>query len=553
MLLVYHKFRCFQRPPVRGLSLAQEKHKLAPMARADSIRTVWQRDTAKRLRGRFALLSSTVPLLWLAMALPTLAATVEEAGLATAPAPYSLTRTLNPTNGLGCWIWTTNTYPRQTCRFWKAFEVPGSSPVVRAVLWITADNGYTLLLDGREVGRGINWRVVTEYDMSWFLDSGVHVLAVDAFNDSDTSGPNLAGVILGLKITFANGHTLEVGTDESWRIVPKNVRNWEARTRAPAQWPPARVICPWGGRPEWQTPFKLLRVAPEPPLLVHFWQKGWFQLTTLSVCGLVGLFCLRLMAQVSLQSKAQQLLQLERARIARDIHDELGAGLTKLVLLGEVLQSEAGAAGQTRAQIAQLCERARSISHTMDEVVWAVNSKRDTLRDFATYVCKYAQAFLESSPIRCRLDVEPDMPALSFALPVRRNLFLAVKEAINNAAKHSAATELYVRIHRQGHGLQVVVEDNGRGFDPSLADPERNGLGNMAQRMAEVGGHCHLWGEPGAGCRVAFVLPALQPKRSPAWLHWRWWLPFASPAQSPPTPAAAVVLQKPPSAAHAPR
>ena len=71
-----------------------------------------------------------------------------------------------------------------------------------------------------------------------------------------------------------------------------------------------------------------------------------------------------------------------------------------------MVQSELQADSETRLQIAQLCEKARNLSHIMDEVVWAINSRRDTLRDFATYVCKYAQSFLESSPIRCRLDVE---------------------------------------------------------------------------------------------------------------------------------------------------
>src|ERR1019366_10115638 len=92
--------------------------------------------------------------------------------------------------------------------------------------------------------------------------------------------------------------------------------------------------------------------------------------------------------------------------------------------------------------------RAGRGGHGMDEVVWAVNARRDTSRDFANYVCKYAQVFLNSTPIRCRLDVEPDLPATVFDLPLRRNLFLAVKEALNNAAKHSEATELFLRIYR---------------------------------------------------------------------------------------------------------
>ncbi len=439
------------------------------------------------------------------------------------PAPSaaaSFNPVLNPTNGLGSWIWTTNCYPRQTCRLWKSFEVPSSAVVVRALLRMTADNGYTLFLDGRELGKGINWRLVTEYDVTWLLEPGTHVLAVDAFNDMDTTGPNLAGVILGLRIVFADGRNLEVASDPSWRIAPQTERNWQTVRHASA-WPAAKVVSPWGGRREWVAPFKIISVPPEPPVPIRFWQRGWFQITILSLCGMVVLVCLRLMAQVTLQSKAQQLLQLERARIARDIHDDLGAGLTKLVLLGEVAQSELQADSETRAQISQLCERARELSHAMDEVVWAINSRRDTLRDFASYVCKYAQAFLSSTPIRCRLDVEPELPTLAFDLPIRRNLFLAVKEALNNAAKHSGATELYLRVHRQGEGLRVVVEDNGKGIDLAQASPERNGLTNMAQRMKEVGGSCHLSGEPGAGCRVVFTLPRLQGQRRAHWFRWR--------------------------------
>jgi signal transduction histidine kinase len=95
---------------------------------------------------------------------------------------------------------------------------------------------------------------------------------------------------------------------------------------------------------------------------------------------------------------------------------------------------------------------------------------------------------------------------------VRRNLFLAVKEALNNAAKHSQADELFLRIHRHDQKLSVAVEDNGRGFDPAQAAGERNGLANMAQRMNEVGGTCDISSQPGGGCLVVFTVP-LPPRR----------------------------------------
>jgi signal transduction histidine kinase len=120
-------------------------------------------------------------------------------------------------------------------------------------------------------------------------------------------------------------------------------------------------------------------------------------------------------------------------RIARDVHDELGAGLTQLVLLAEVTRREAETGGPVRESLQQLCSRARALAAALDEVVWAINCRRDTLQDFVNHTCKYAGAFLAQAGMRCRLDIAPNLPALSFALPTRRNLFLAVKEALNNA------------------------------------------------------------------------------------------------------------------------
>jgi signal transduction histidine kinase len=109
------------------------------------------------------------------------------------------------------------------------------------------------------------------------------------------------------------------------------------------------------------------------------------------------------------------------------------------------------------------------------------------------------------------------MPATPFDLPVRRNLFLAVKEALNNAAKHSAADELFLRIYRRGQKLSVAVEDNGRGFKPNATDGERNGMSNMVERMAEIGGTCELSTQPGGGCLIVFTVPL--PSKKHRWFR----------------------------------
>jgi len=126
-------------------------------------------------------------------------------------------------------------------------------------------------------------------------------------------------------------------------------------------------------------------------------------------CGLFVTICLYLLIQLVSQSKAHHLVQAERDRIARDIHDDLGSKLTQLLLTGEV-----GAdciAPAAAAPLSQMCDGARNILATIDEVVWIVNSQHDNLEDFAIYVCKYAQHFLQPTSIRCRFDVAAELPA----------------------------------------------------------------------------------------------------------------------------------------------
>ena len=405
------------------------------------------------------------------------------------------------TNQLGQWIWETNAFDKQAVRLWRAFEIPAGAKVTNATLHITVDNGYTLFLDGEEIGRGSDWRTVTEYDITRLLAPGRHVLAVEGFNDRLEGG-----LIFGLQVCSANRPVMEVRSDDSWRITVQTGRNWADKVLA-ATSHRAKIIGPMHSHPWEIWPYGIARVPPLRPVIIHFWQRGWVQLTLLAICSGAVLFCLWLWTQLSAQAKAQRFLQVERARIARDIHDDLGAQLTQLLLLGEVAQREQPEGSAARGQFTQICAGARELAHAMDEVVWAVNSRRDTVRDFTTYVCKYAQIFLNATNIRCRLDVEPEMPATAFDLPVRRNLFLAVKEALNNAAKHSQADELYLRIFRRDHRLSVIVEDNGRGFDPAQAGAGRNGLTNMAQRMEEIGGTCAVSSQPDGGCLVIFTVP----------------------------------------------
>jgi signal transduction histidine kinase len=176
---------------------------------------------------------------------------------------------------------------------------------------------------------------------------------------------------------------------------------------------------------------------------------------------------------------------------------------------------------EAAADLDRIYRTARELTRAMDEIVWAVNPQHDTLDSLATYLGKFAQDFLNAVHIRCRLDLPMQLPVWPLTAEVRHNLFLAFKEALNNAVRHADATEVRVSLSIEPAGFALRVEDAGRGFvtgaDGSAArDPVRlasgNGLANMQQRLAEIGGRCDLRSAPGEGTKVTFFVPVKVPE-----------------------------------------
>ncbi|HEX9046543.1 MAG TPA: histidine kinase, partial [Verrucomicrobiae bacterium] len=333
--------------------------------------------------------------------------------------------------GLGSWIWADTVADKQTVRLWRSFIVPPGALVSRASLRITADNGYRAFLDGREIGRGGDYNDLTEYDLTQLLAPGQHILAVEGFNDALA-----AGVIAGLKVQLLSGRTLDILSDASWRVAPPDEKNWTTRGQPGADWKPASIVG-FAGKFEWLRPKRILSSPPLLPQQIYFWQRGWFLTLVLAASALALLFSIRQGLKLAVHMRSQKLLDRERARIARDMHDELGSGLTQLTLLGELVLRETRADGAPRARLTELCTKARLLLRSMDEIVWAVNPRRDTVKDFAAFISEHAQEYLASTAIRCRQDVAEELPDLPLDLPQRRNMLLAVKEAVRNAARHS--------------------------------------------------------------------------------------------------------------------
>jgi len=403
--------------------------------------------------------------------------------------------------GLGSWIWTDTVADKQPCRLWRTFIIPPGTLVSRAVLRITADNGYRVFLDGREVGRGGDYNDLTEYDVTQLIGPGTHVLAVEGFNDALA-----AGVIAGLNVEMLSGQKLELLSDAAWKVVPMDEKKWTTRREPGPDWKPATIVG-FAGKFDWQRPKRILSSPPLLPQQIFFWQRGWFLATVLSLSALVIIFSIRQGLKLAVHNRSNKLLDRERARIARDMHDDLGSGLTQLTLLGELLMRDAAAAGESQTRLTELCAKARSLLRLMDEIVWTVNPRRDTVKDFAAFISEHAQEYLTSTAIRCRQEMAEELPDIPLDLPQRRNLLLAVKEAIRNAARHSGADEVHLSLRVVDGSLEVVIEDNGKGFMPTDTQINRNGLVNMKHRLADIGGSFNLKAAPGKGCRIAFLVP----------------------------------------------
>ena len=205
----------------------------------------------------------------------------------------------------------------------------------------------------------------------------------------------------------------------------------------------------------------------------------------------------------------QAAVERDRARIAKDIHDDVGAGLTQITLLTELARREPA---QTGANLERITQSARKLTKAMDEIVWAVDPQHDTVAGLMDYISAYAEDYLRVAEVRCRMDLPMELPAARVDAEVRYNLFLALKESLNNIVKHAQATEVWLRLKLAPGRLTLEIEDNGKGLQSSAgaAGEERlssgSGLGNLEKRLASVGGRCEIHSVAGQGTRVELTV-----------------------------------------------
>lgn len=203
--------------------------------------------------------------------------------------------------------------------------------------------------------------------------------------------------------------------------------------------------------------------------------------------------------------KRESALERERARISRDLHDEMGVGLTEIGLLGDL--AALPDLGKTSDLAAEISQRARGLVGSLDEIVWAINPANDHSLALGDYFSRYAQNLLQRAGIRCRLDVENHSLDAPIDAEGRHHLFLAFKEALNNVINHANASEVRIRIAEDASVLTVRVEDDGCGFASYRSEGSPDGLRGMRERLAGIGGSCEIRSKPTEGTSIVFKLP----------------------------------------------
>jgi signal transduction histidine kinase len=200
------------------------------------------------------------------------------------------------------------------------------------------------------------------------------------------------------------------------------------------------------------------------------------------------------------------MLERERTRIAQDMHDEIGSSLTHISILGEVMKKNIGDKNETKRLIDQVSGISGGLVDELNNIIWALNPGNDTLSCFLSYIRRYTSEYLVDTKISAECIFSENIPELPMTSDQRRNLFLVIKEAINNSVKYSGATTLQIRISLSEDLLSVTVKDDGTGFDLDACLNKGNGLTNMRKRVESLSGSFRVESGIGLGTTIAITV-----------------------------------------------
>jgi signal transduction histidine kinase/ligand-binding sensor domain-containing protein len=263
-------------------------------------------------------------------------------------------------------------------------------------------------------------------------------------------------------------------------------------------------------------------LAPAAIVIPPAWWQTWTFTIAVTLLLILGFgWLVRHWSQRRLRARLEQLerehqLQRERARIARDLHDELGYSVTQIGLIADRLKTEPALA-TIRDGLGELASCTRRLSGELEGVVWTVSPKNDQWNRLASYIRQFSLNFFADTPITCTVEGVDSAPAAPLAPEVQHHLLAIVKEVLNNTLKHARATRVQISMSYDERRMLLRIADNGTGFDPAAMEhSERNGLTNLRARADEIGASMEIDSAPGRGTAFTFDVPfrAVIPPRS---------------------------------------
>jgi signal transduction histidine kinase/ligand-binding sensor domain-containing protein len=240
-----------------------------------------------------------------------------------------------------------------------------------------------------------------------------------------------------------------------------------------------------------------------------WWQTWWFRsvigllIIVLLIIGFRFYYRRKLERQMALLEK-QQAIEKERTRIATDMHDDLGAGLSRIKFLSQSILKKRGNDEVITAELEKITSFSDEMSEKMGEIIWALNEKNDTLADLIAYTRSYTVEYLANHGIKCEATTPLHLPGNFITGEMRRNIFLSVKECLHNIVKHAEATKVFFSIQVNGK-MQVIIHDNGKGIDWNNQRAFSNGIANLKKRMKEINGSVTFSNEKGT--KVSLAIP----------------------------------------------
>jgi signal transduction histidine kinase/ligand-binding sensor domain-containing protein len=261
----------------------------------------------------------------------------------------------------------------------------------------------------------------------------------------------------------------------------------------------------------WSSPVDLMSITITPP----FWLTWWFYVLAAAGATALVFFGSRYYLKRKMEKKMRLMekalaVNNERLRISRDMHDELGTGLSKIALLSEVGKNHQSP-GKDDKIINEISDTSRKLADKMGEIIWTLNPHNDTLDNLSAYLKEYIYETTDSLPVAVQVDFPDAIPEIPIGHLTRQQLMLVTKEAINNALKYSKASQLYFSLAVHADTILFTIKDNGRGFDIGMLNRSRNGkkngLANMRTRMDAIGGHFAMVSTPGAGTEIEYGIP----------------------------------------------